>query len=140
MEDWKKHIDVNGNFQLANFIYKSINDLMKNTLDMGTLLSDDNYKLRAYKEQVKKNFKSKWLDIANSLEFFDVIERCICTDNPKDVYCEICKGSRYKISDYLTADQVREFGTFYGAADTVEISEKLQKGLLKALNELPEMR
>jgi hypothetical protein len=51
MNDWKSYTDVNGDFQLANFLYKSINELMKNSLDMGTLLSNDQYKLRAYKEQ-----------------------------------------------------------------------------------------
>ena len=54
MNDWKKFTDVNGDFQLANFLYKSINDLMKQSLDMGTLLSNDQQKLRAYKEQIKK--------------------------------------------------------------------------------------
>ena len=56
MNDWKSYTDVNGDFQLANFLYKSINELMKNSLDMGTLLSNDQYKLRAYKEQTKKLF------------------------------------------------------------------------------------
>mgnify|MGYP000014555495 CR=1 FL=1 len=61
MNDWKKFTDVNGDFQLANFLYKSINDLMKQSLDMGTLLSNDQQKLRAYKEQIKtapKKFRS----------------------------------------------------------------------------------
>jgi len=53
MEDWKKYIDSNGDFQLANFLYKSVNELMKHSLDMGTLLSSDPQKLRAYKEQTK---------------------------------------------------------------------------------------
>ena len=57
MNDWKKFTDVNGDFQLANFLYKGINDLMKHSLDMGTLLSNDPHKLRAYKEQTKKLFK-----------------------------------------------------------------------------------
>ena len=60
MEEWKKYVDANGNFQLANFIYRTLNDLMKNSLDMGTLLSSDQQKLRAYKEQTKKVFKSKY--------------------------------------------------------------------------------
>ena len=62
MNDWKKFTDVNGDFQLANFLYKSINDLMKQSLDMGTLLSNDQQKLRAYKEQIKKLFKKRVKD------------------------------------------------------------------------------
>ena len=78
MNDWKNYIDVNGNFELPNFLYKTINELMKQALDMGTLLSDDQYKLRAYKEQTKKLFKQKWFTIAQSLEFFNLIEQCAC--------------------------------------------------------------
>ena len=59
MNDWKNFVDQNGDFQLANFLYKNINDLMKHALDMGTLLSNDQHKLRAYKEQTKKLFKNK---------------------------------------------------------------------------------
>ena len=54
MSDWKNFININGDFELPNFLYRTINDLMKQALDMGTLLSDDPYKLRAYKEQTKK--------------------------------------------------------------------------------------
>ena len=68
MDDWKKFTDANGNFQLANYIYKNLNDLMKHSLDMGTLLSNDSHKLRAYKEQTKKLFKSRWYEIAQCLE------------------------------------------------------------------------
>ena len=57
MSDWKNFININGDFELPNFLYRTINDLMKQALDMGTLLSDDPYKLRAYKEQTKKLFK-----------------------------------------------------------------------------------
>lgn len=136
MEEWKKYVDANGNFQLANFIYRTLNDLMKNSLDMGTLLSSDQQKLRAYKEQTKKVFKSKWQEIAQYLEYTDMIERCECTKTDKDVYCEICKGSRYMTSSYLSVKEVQEIGTFLNASQNIEIAEKLQKGLLKALNEM----
>jgi magnesium-transporting ATPase (P-type) len=136
MDDWKKYIDSSGNFQLANFLYKSINELMKNSLDMGTLLSSDQHKLRAYKEQTKKIFKSKWLDIAQSLEFFDIIERCTCFSEQGEQYCEICKGARYRISSFLNSDEVREIGVFFNAAQNAELANKLQKGLMRALDEL----
>lgn len=136
MDDWKKYIDVNGDFQLANFLYRSINDLMKHSLDMGTLLSNDQQKLRAYKEQTKKLFKSKWFDIAQSLEFFDIIEKCPCYAEQHEQYCDICKGARYRVSPYLTADEVREVGMFFNAQENVDLADKLQKGLLKVLDEL----
>ncbi len=136
MSDWKSYIDQNGDFQLANFLYKSINELMKNSLDMGTLLSNDQNKLRAYKEQTKKLFKNKWFDIANCLEYFDVIEKCICFSEQRENYCEICKGARYKISSYLSADEVKEISIFVNAAQDQEVQEKLQKGLRKLLEDM----
>lgn len=136
MSDWKNYIDQNGDFQLANFLYKSINELMKNALDMGTLLSNDAHKLRAYKEQTKKLFKNKWFDIANCLESFDVIEKCICFSETKENYCEICKGARYKISSYLSADEIKDVSIFLNAAQDTEVQEKLQKRLKKLLEEM----
>jgi hypothetical protein len=136
MNDWKKFTDVNGDFQLANFLYKGINDLMKHSLDMGTLLSSDSHKLRAYKEQTKKLFKNKWFEIAQSLEFFDIIEKCICYNEVQETYCEVCKGARYKLSSYLNSDEIREIGIFFNAAQNADLAGKLQKGLMKALDEL----
>ena len=136
MNDWKKFTDVNGDFQLANFLYKGICDLMKHSLDMGTLLSNDSHKLRAYKEQTKKLFKNKWFEIAQALEFFDIIEKCICYNEVQETYCEVCKGARYKLSSYLNSDEIREIGIFFNAAQNADLAGKLQKGLMKALDEL----
>jgi hypothetical protein len=141
MSDWKNFININGDFELPNFLYRTINDLMKQALDMGTLLSDDPYKLRAYKEQTKKLFKNKWYDLAQALEFFEIIEQCPCAsarlevNGGKDVYCDICKGARFIISSALTPDQMREVSTFVNAAQNVEVAEKLQKSLMKILSE-----
>ena len=79
MSDWKNFININGDFELPNFLYRTINDLMKQALDMGTLLSDDPYKLRANKEQTKKLFKNNWYDLAQALEFFEIIEQSSCS-------------------------------------------------------------
>lgn len=142
MNDWKNYINSNGDFELPNFLYRTINDLMKHALDMGTLLSDDQYKLRAYKEQTKKLFKNKWFDLAQALEFFGIIEQCSCimakneSSNNKDIYCEICKGARFTINSTLTPDEMREVSTFVNAAYNVEVAEKLQKGLMKVLSEI----
>lgn len=139
MNDWKKYTDVNGDFQLANFLYRNINDLMKHSLDMGTLLSNDPQKLRAYKEQTKKLFKTKWFEVAQALEFFDIIEKCHCYNESHEQYCDICKGSRYKLTSYLTSDEIREVGVFFNAAQSAEVADRLQKKLMKALDDLSEV-
>lgn len=136
MSDWKNYINTNGDFELPNFLYKTINDLMKQSLDMGTLLSNDQYKLRAYKEQTKKLFKSKWFDIAEALEFFGIIDKCGCFANGKDYYCEVCKGARYIPNAVLTPDEMREIGIFLGAGQSLALAEKLQKSISDALLDL----
>lgn len=127
--EWKIYINTNGDFELPNFLYKTINDLMKQSLDMGTLLSSDQYKLRAYKEQTKKLFKNKWFDIAEALEFFGIIEKCGCHSNGKDFYCEVCKGARYLPTAVLTPDEMREIGVFIGADQNIALVDKLQKSI-----------
>lgn len=136
MNNWKNFIDDKGSFELPNFLYKTINDLMKQSLDMGTLLSDDPYKLRSYKEQTKKMFKQKWFSVAEALEFFGLIEECGCKDNGKENYCEVCKGARYVISSTLSPDEMREIGVFVNAGQDVKIMDKLQKSLFEVLNEM----
>lgn len=136
MNDWKNFINENGDFELPNFLYKTITDLMKQTLDMGTLLSSDQQKLRAYKEQTKKSFKARWYEIAKALEFFNIIDPCICATDEKEIYCDICKGARYIISSTLTADEMQEVGVFTNAGINVEIIEKLQKSLNQILTDL----
>jgi hypothetical protein len=134
--DWKNYINDNGDFELPNYLYKTINDLMKQALDMGTLLSSDQYKLRAYKEQTKKLFKSKWFDIAESLEFFGIIEKCGCFSHGKDFYCEVCKGARYIPTAVLTPDEMREIGVFIGADQNIALIEKLQKSVSEVIRTL----
>ena len=127
--EWKNYVNTNGDFELPNFLYKTINDIMKQSLDMGTLLSSDQYKLRAYKEQTKKLFKSRWFDIAEALEFFGIIEKCGCYSNGKDFYCEVCKGARYLPTAVLTPDEMREIGVFIGADQNIALVDKLQKSI-----------
>ena len=136
MSDWKMYLNKNGDFELANFLYKTINMLMKQSLDMGTLLSNDQAKLRAYKEQTKKLFKQKWFEVAKALEHFGIIEQCSCYYDEKETYCEVCKGARYITSSMLTADEMREVGVFTNAGQNAEIVAKLQKGLQEVLSNL----
>ena len=136
MNEWKNYINTNGDFELPNFLYKTINDLMKQSLDMGTLLSSDPIKLRAYKEQTKKLFKSRWFDIAEALEFFGIIDKCACHANGKDFYCEVCKGARYIPTAVLTPDEMREIGVFVGAGQNINLMEKLQKSISQVIQDL----
>jgi hypothetical protein len=78
-------------------------------------------------------FKLRWHEIAKALEFFNIIDPCICSLNEKEVYCDICKGARFIISSTLTADEMKEIGLFTNAADNVEIIQKLQKSLNQIL-------
>jgi len=139
MNDWKNYINQNGDFELPNFLYRTVNDLMKQSLDMGTLLSEDQYKLRAYKEQTKKLFKNKWFDLAEALEHFGIIEKCVCSpinNSGKEIYCDVCKGARYVINSALSPNEMREISMFVGAAQGIQVQEKLQKGLMKLLEEM----
>lgn len=137
MNNWKTFINDSGDFELPNFLYKTVMDLMKQSLDMGTLLSEDQVKLRAYKEQTKKLFKNKWYEIAKALEAFSIIDPCMCSTQEKETYCDICKGARYIISSTLTPDEMREIGLFTNAGTTTEIINKLQKSLNEILSEYP---
>jgi len=131
--DWQKFIDEKGDFEFPKYLYKTHSDLMKLMLDFGTLVCNDPNKLRAYKERVKSSFKQKWFDIANSLEYFGIISPCGCSDND---FCSICGGSRFRLDESFTADEMRQFSLVLGASSKVEIAEKLQKGLVKALIEV----
>lgn len=129
--DWRLYVDANGDFELAHYLYKTISYLMKTSLDLGTLLSDDQAKLRAYKEQVKSTFKDRWLDVAKAFEEFDIIVPCGCKHT---TFCSECGGSRYKINEMLTADTIREI-SFVTAAGDIETTKKLNAGLEKAISE-----
>lgn len=130
--DWRKSINGNGDFELPTYLYSLITDLMKQTLDMGTLLSEDQAKLRAYKEQIKRTFKDRWRLLAEALEYFEMIVPCTC--NPTD-YCKICGGSRYLLNASLSPDYLREV-TSATNVDDPELAEKLQKGLEQALEDI----
>lgn len=135
--NWRTYIDEHGDFELPKYLYRVNNELMKEVLDIGTLLSSDSRKLRAFKETVKRLFKSRWMQIAEALEFFDLVIPCICSANE---YCEICGGSRYNINEAIAPDRLREIGLAIGFDEDVEIAEKLQKGLMRALREVEESR
>ncbi len=128
--EWRNYINSRGDFELPNYIYRSINDLMKQALDMGTLLSDDQAKLRAFKEQTKSIFKRRWLEIAQALEYFEIVVPCGCAHTE---YCRECGGSRYRLNSALSPDQIREIAVI---ANDDTSRAKLEAGLAKALREV----
>jgi len=130
--DWREYIDEEGNFELAQYLYTVNVDLMKNALDMGTLLSTDPVRLRAYKEQIKSYFKNRWLEIAEALEHFEIIVPCGCSNE----YCTICGGARYRLNSALTPDELREIAVIVGDASNPDIQTKLEEGLERALEEV----
>lgn len=118
--------------QLAQFLYQSLDRLMKTTLDLGTLASENPHKLRAYKEQVKRNFKQQWIDIAQVFEAEGIITPCSC--NEKD-FCTICKGSRYLMDEAFDPSDSLELANSPAEAN---LKTKLQRGLIKAYREMME--
>lgn len=130
--DWRTYVDDNGDFELAGYLYRVILDLMKTSLDMGTLLSTDQARLRAYKESVKGIFKNRWLEVAQALEAFDIIIPCGC---PANDYCKVCGGSRYRLNAALSPDELREIALFEAPGSDPKLKDKLEDGLRKALKE-----
>jgi hypothetical protein len=131
--DWRSYISETGDFELPNYLYRIINDLMKQSLDLGTMISDDKVKLRAYKEQVKRTFRSRWFDVAEALQYFDIIEPCVCQEGE---FCRICGGSRYRLSAWLTPDEMQQISMAFAVEQSDELITKLQEGLKKALVEV----
>lgn len=118
--DWREYIDESGDFELARYLYNSITDLMKSSLDLGTLLSADAARLRAYKEQVKSIFKGRWLEMAQALEYFDIIVPCGCSNE----YCKMCFSGQTR---YITRDGVKTFEETVGSTQMVLTNEGLDR-------------
>lgn len=100
-----KNISESDDFNIVKFIYMLLNDSMKYALDMGTLLSDDPQKLRAYKEQIKKNSKTNWDKLGAALVNIGIADDCICT---RGEYCRVCSGSRFVMSSLVSSTEVIE--------------------------------
>jgi len=130
--EWREYVDTDGNFELAKYLYTINLDLMKNSLDMGTLLSTDPVRLRAYKEQIKSYFKNRWMEVAEALEHFEIIVPCGCSNE----YCTLCGGARYRLNSALSPDELREIAVVVGDASSPEIQKKLEEGLEQALKEI----
>lgn len=134
--EWSNYLDVNGDFELPKYLYKTNSELMKAVLDLGTLVCQDPAKLRAYKERVKALFKQRSSDMLGSLEFFGIVTRCTCRE---DDFCKACGGSRYILDSALTSDQISQISLVIGAGAKADIADKLQAGLNKALLEIDMM-
>lgn len=131
--NWATYVNEDGDFELPRYLFRLIMGLMKQSLDMGTLLSDRPEKLRAYKEQTKVLFKQRWLELAQALEAFDIIVPCGC---PIQDYCRVCGGSRYILNEALSPDQIREISMVVGPDEDGDLAARLDAGLRKALEEV----
>jgi hypothetical protein len=131
--DWRRYVNNDGDFELPRYLYLVLNELMKSALDMGTLLSTDQSKLRAFRDQTKGAFKRRWMELAQALEAFDIIAPCGC---PLSEYCKRCGGSRYLLNTALSPDEMREIAMVTAPGANGEIEKKLQLGLAKALVEV----
>lgn len=135
--DWRLYVNEEGDFEFPRYLFNLIMGLMKNSLDFGTLLSNDPAKLRAYKEQTKSVFKKRWLEVAQALEAFDIIIPCGC---PISQYCSKCGGSRYRMADALSPDRMREISMVLAPGQDSAIARKLEAGLEKAIHEVERIR
>lgn len=130
---WTNYVDSQGNFELPFYLYRLLMNQMKTSLDFGTMLSNDPAKLRAFKEQIKKSFKRDWLDLAEALESFGIINPCGCVESE---YCRVCGGSRYRLNEIMSPDAVREISVVLAPDRDDDLQDKLTKGLQRALSEL----
>lgn len=131
--DWKDYLTQEGNFKLPVYLYEANKDLMKQTLDLGTLMSEDEAKKRAFKEQIKKLFKQRWRDMADALEFFEVIEPCGCKEGS---FCGECRGSRFVMNQAVQPKQLQEIAFVYGDSNDPDLHHKLEMGMVKVLDTL----
>lgn len=133
--DWKSYVK-DGDLELPTYLYNVLTFLMKETLDLGTLLSNDSQKTRAYKERIKNTYKSTWLSVAEAFESLDLIARCECYGTNR--FCSLCGGSRYQLNQVLFPDATRETSmALSGEADPI-LAQKLNEGLARALQEVGE--
>lgn len=131
--DWRKYVNSAGNFELPAFLYNMILSLMKEALDLGTLLSSDYNKTRAYKVRVKEGFKAQWQFLAEALAYFEIITPCECYGTQN--FCERCGGSRYLLDKAIEPMILREYALITTSNDS-DLTVKLQKGLEKAMQEI----
>lgn len=114
-------------FNIVKFIYMNINQSMKYALDLGTMVSTDPQKLRAFKEQIKKNARFQWEEIGRALVYLGLADECQCK---RGDYCTICSGSRFVMSSLISSSSYVDHGLVTAATlnpDQVKIVEEALK-------------
>lgn len=124
--DWGDYVDEDGQVELPNYVYTVILHLMKYTLDLGAIFADgdDDPRLRSFRNRVKSEFKERWYDIAEMLEYMELIVPCGCSF---DDFCYSCQGARYLLNKSLSADIVHEISTVVADTDDSELAARLQQ-------------
>lgn len=132
--DWESFIDEFGDLELGSFLYETNLHLMKSMLDMGTMVCENEERLGAYRRAVKELFKTQWLLVAQCLEEYGVIVRCICD---YDEFCHRCRGSRYLLNTFLTENEIRDISLVVNDEfDTPELRAEMYDQMQKAMLEL----
>lgn len=111
--------------------------VMKEVLDLGTLVCHNAKEERAFKERTKAAHKKAWKEIASVLLELEIVTPCICRETE---YCEICGGSRYVLNDDTVFSNADTTTVALNMNASEDIQIRLQTGLLKALTELQTVR
>ncbi len=117
-------------FNIVKYIHNNINNSMKYALDLGTMLSDDPKKLRAFKEQIKKHSRQQWEAIGKALVYLDLAYECICSPGQ---YCTACSGARYVMSTLIDSDHWVEEGMVIGKVSK-DVEDVVRRNLFLAVN------
>lgn len=130
--DWQDYIDDDGLVELPKYIYTIILHLMKYSLDLGTLFaeSEDDPQLKAFRNRVKNEFKDRWVDIAEVLEYMELIVPCGCS---WDDYCLQCHGARFLLDKNFSADVIHEISTVVREDADDDLAIRLQQELAEFL-------
>lgn len=113
-------------FNIVKFIYMNLNHSMKYALDLGTMVSTDPQKLRAYKEQIKKNARFQWEEIGRALVYLGLADECQCK---RGDYCTVCSGSRFVMSSLISSSSYVDRGLVTAATLTEEQVKSVEQAL-----------
>lgn len=132
--DWQDYVDDDDLVELPNYIYTVILHLMKYTLDLGTIFADadDDPRLRSFRSRVKNEFKERWFDIAEMLEYMELIVPCGCSF---DDYCRLCQGARYLLNKAFSSEFVHEISTVVVDTEDSDLAARLQQQLAELLSD-----
>jgi hypothetical protein len=117
-------------FNIVKFIYMNINASMKYALDLGTMVATDQQKLRAFKEQIKKNARTQWEEVGRALLFLGLADECQCK---RGDYCTICSGSRFVMSPLISSSEYVDSGLVTSNLLSKDMEKVVHENLFNAV-------